>query len=99
MILFCIVFQVLGRYFCEDAATSSFISCFASAFISAGIIFYNLLELHSTLSEEDFCHKISFLNGFTQTSQPLNNQNLISVTKIFWPIFPKMPSENFLKKY
>ena len=61
--------------------------------------FYNFLELHSTLSEKDFCHKFSFFNRFTQTSHPLNNQNLLSVTKLFWPIFPKMPSEKFFKKY
>ena len=54
--LFYIVFQVLRRYFCEKlkgTATSSFISCFASVFISPDIIFYNFSELHSTLSEKD----------------------------------------------
>ena len=45
--------------------------------------FYNFLELHSTLSEKDFCRKFSFFNGFTQTPHPLNSQNLVSMTKVF----------------
>ena len=45
--------------------------------------FYNFLELHSTLSEKDFRHKFSFFNRFTQTSYPLNGQNLLSVIKVF----------------
>ena len=76
-------------------ATSSFISCFTSAFISADIIFYNFLELHSTLSEKDFCRKFSFFNGFTETPHHFNTQNLLSVTNAFLLIFPKMPSEFF----
>ena len=51
--------------------------------------FYNFLELHSTLSEKQFCHKSFFFNGFTQTSHPLNSQNLLSVTQRFWSVFPK----------
>ena len=31
------------------------------------LFFYNFLELHSTLSEKDFCCKFSSLKGFTQT--------------------------------
>ena len=61
--------------------------------------FYNFLELHLTLSEKDLCHKFLFFNGFTQTFHPLNSQNLLNVTKLFWPIFPKMSSENHLRKY
>ena len=45
--------------------------------------FYNFLELHSTLSEKDFRHKFSFFNRFTQTSYPLNGQNLLSGIKVF----------------
>ena len=45
--------------------------------------FYNFLELYSTLSEKDFCRKFSFFNRFTPTSQPLNRQNLLSMTKGF----------------
>ena len=45
--------------------------------------FYNFLELNSTLSAKDFRHKFSFINRFTQTSHPLNGQNLLSVTKDF----------------
>ena len=50
--------------------------------------FCNFLELHSTLSEKDFCYKFPFLNGFIQISTPPtpplpNSQNLLSVTKLF----------------
>ena len=49
--------------------------CFASAFISADIIFYNFLELfqHSTFS---------FLTDSLK-HHPFNGQNLLSVTKVF----------------
>ena len=30
------------------------------------LFFTNFLELHSILSEKDFCHKFYFFNGFTQ---------------------------------
>ena len=50
--------------------------------------FYNFLELHSTLSEKDFCPKFPFFNGFIQPppphpSHPINSQNLLSVIKVF----------------
>ena len=47
--------------------------------------FSRLFRLHSTLSEKDFRRKFSFLNRFTQlhTFDPLNGQNLLSVTKFF----------------
>ena len=48
------------------------------------LLFYSFLELHPTLSEKCFCHKFSFFNGFTQTSNPRNSKNLLSVTKLFW---------------
>ena len=47
------------------------------------MIFYNFLELHSTLSVNYFCQNFYFFNGFTQTIYPLNSQNLLSVTKVF----------------
>ena len=46
-------------------------------------LFYNFLELHWKLSENDFCHKLYFFNGFTQIPHPLNSQTLLSVTKVF----------------
>ena len=49
--------------------------------------------------KKDFCHKFSFFNRFTQTSHPLNSQNLLGITKRVCPIFPKMLSENFFKNY
>ena len=61
-------------------------------------IFYNFLELHSTLFEKDFCHNFSFFKGFTQTSHPLNSQNLLSVTNFFCQFSLKcLP--NFFFKY
>ena len=39
---------------------SSFISCFTSVLISVDIIFYNILELHSTLSEKEFRRDFPF---------------------------------------
>ena len=59
--------------------------------------FSGLFRLHSTLSEKDFRRKFSFLNRFTQLQvlDPLNGQNLLSVTKNFLSIFSKMPSETF----
>ena len=50
-----LLFQVLTRCFSgklKGTATSSFISCFTSAFMSAGIIIYNFLQLHLALSEK-----------------------------------------------
>ena len=59
--MFCIVFQVLKRYFCEQLDTSNqFLSChLVPVFISADIIFYNFLKIHSlTLSEKKFKSQI-----------------------------------------
>ena len=81
--MFYIVFQVFKVPLWWDTASSSFISCFTPGFTSADIIFYNLLELHSTLSDKDFCHKFSFFNRFTQNSHSLHSQNLLNVTKVF----------------
>ena len=49
--------------------------------------FSRLFRLHSTLSE----------NWFTQlhTFDPLNGQNLLSVTNVFLSVFSKMPSGTF----
>ena len=71
---------------------------FRISFFVSSNIFYNFLELHSTLFEKDFCHNFSFFNGFTQTSHPLNSQNLLSVTKSFCQFSLKcLP--NFFFKY
>ena len=53
-----------------DTATSSFIFSSFLVSISANIIF-DVLELHSRLSEKDLCQKFSFFNGFTQTPTPV----------------------------
>ena len=62
--------------------------------------FSRLFRLHSTLSKKDFRRKYSFLNRLTQlhTFDPLNDQNLLSVTNFFLSIFSKMPSETFFFK-
>ena len=65
-------------------------------FLYQQILFYDFLELHSTVSEKDFCHKISFFNGFTQTPHPLNSQNLLSITEVFCQ-FSQKCLLNFLK--
>ena len=72
-----------------NTVTSSFsFYCFTSVFIPADAIFYNFLELHSTLSETIFFHECSFLlTDSLNTSSPctpipqphpFNGQNLLS---------------------
>ena len=68
---------------------SSFLPCcFRWAFTSADIIFCNFFLTSFNIAwKKDFCHKFSFFNGFTQTHNPLNGQNLLSVTKRFCPYY------------
>ena len=99
--LYCI--SILRRYFCEklyDTATSSFISCFTSVLILVDIIFHNFFELYSTLSEKDFRRKFSLLNGFTHhhSPDPLNGQNLLSVTNFFCQFSLRCPLKHFSLK-
>ena len=66
--------------------------------MSADSIFYNFLELHSTLSKKDFVASISFFNRLTQNTHPLDSQNLLCVTKVFCQFSLKcLP--NFSLKY
>ena len=60
-------------------------------------LFYNFLELHSKLSENDFCHKLYFFNGFTQIPHPLNSQTLLSVTNVFCEFSLKCLPKYFYK--
>ena len=54
-------FEGTSHIFFYNTVTSSFSSyCFTSVFTSADVIFYNFLELHSTLSEIRFFHECSF---------------------------------------
>ena len=54
-----ILFQVLKLLLIKRCNYQFFISfCFLSAFTSTDIIFYNFLELHSTLSEKRFLSRI-----------------------------------------
>ena len=69
-----------------DTATSSFISCSTSVFISPDIIFYGFLGF-------------SFFNSFTQTIHPLNSQNLLSVTKVFCRFSLKCLLKYFFKNF
>ena len=68
-----------------------------SVLISVYIIFHNFLEIHSTLSENDFRPKFFFFNGFTQlhTPDPLNSQNLLGVTKVFFQSSLRCPLKYF----
>ena len=61
----------------QNAATISFISCcFMLDFISADTIFHYFLELHTTLPEKKI-----FVTNFPP--HPLNDQNSLSVKKVF----------------
>ena len=82
--LFYIIIQVLKKKsYIQGITTGYFISCcFTAAFTSEDIIFYSFSELDSELSKNDFCQKFYF-NGCTQTPHPLNDQNPLSVMKVF----------------
>ena len=83
--LFAVPQESLMIKFCQDAATSSFISCcFTSSFTSADAIFYSFLEICSILSEKKiFITSFPFFNRVAQTPHPINGQNLPSVAKVF----------------
>ena len=83
--LFYIVFQVLMVLLKNFVRYSHHIFLFLLAFTSAGITFLKFLELLSTISgKKYFRHKFSFFDLFAQTApHPLNDQNLVSVTKFF----------------
>ena len=68
--LFAVPQESLMIKFCQDAATSSFISCcFTSSFTSADTIFYSFLEICSILSEKKiFITSFPFL---TEWPKPL----------------------------
>ena len=52
------------------------------ALTSADIIFHNILELHSTLTDKKiFVTNFPFLTD--SLTHPLNDQNPLSVTKVF----------------
>ena len=62
---------------------------FLLAFTSADVIFHNFLELHSTLTEKkifvtNFPILTDSLNPPPPPRKPLNRQNPLSVTKVFW---------------
>ena len=59
---------------------------YISFYRSADIIFYNFLELHSTISEKRFSFLTDSLKP-TPTPHSLNNQNPLSVTKAFCRCF------------
>ena len=61
---------------------------FFLAFTSADIIFHNILELHSTLTDKKiFVTNFPFLTDSLTppppTPKPLNAQNQLNVTKVF----------------
>ena len=59
------------------------------AFTSADIIFYKLLELHTSLSEKKiFVTNFPFLTDSLKPPHPLTGQNPLSVTKVFLSMLP-----------
>ena len=75
---------------------SSFISCFTSFFISAEIIFLQLFRTSFNVIWKRFLLQIFLFKGFH--SNPLNSQNLLSVTKPFHQFSLKMSSEIYFLK-
>ena len=55
--------------------------CFTLAFIHHQISFLTTFQsfIQHYYLKKDLCHKISFFNGFTQPSHPLNGQNLLNM--------------------
>ena len=98
--LFYIKFQVLRRYFCEDTATSFFISCVTSVFISADIVFTTFYNFIQHYLEKIFVPNLPFSTDSPPHPKPhpLNGQNLLNVKKKSLSIFLKMPSQNFFFK-
>ena len=93
-------FYRFTRYFCErlwNTIINSFIFCFASVFISADIIFLQLFRTSFNIICKRFLRQIFLFLQIhpTPPPTPLNNKNLLSVTKKFLSIFKCLL--NFLK--
>ena len=83
---FYIVFQVLQvtHKHLRDKPPDPISCCFMLAFTSADIIFYKLLELHSSLSvKKIFVTNFPFLRDSLKDLHSPKSQNLLSVTKVF----------------
>ena len=52
-------------------------------FVVGDIVFYKILELHSTLPEKRFLSHFPFLTDLLKPPHPLSSQNLSSLTKFF----------------
>ena len=83
-VLHCISsFEGTSHKFFYNTATRSFSSyCFTSIFTSADVIFHNILEFHSTLSERRFFHKCFFYRRIHSTLPPPSLQCPISANLV-----------------
>ena len=101
--LFYILLQVLKVLLIKICKTQPpdllFLFVFISFYVSTvSIIFPKLLELHSTISEKCiFAINFPFLTDSLRHPQPLNSQNPLIVTKVFFWMLPKLAV--FKKKY
>ena len=83
---FYIVFQLLQvtHKHLWDKPPDPISRCFMLVFTSADIIFYKLLELHSSLSvKKIFVTNCPFLRDSLKHLHPPKSQNLLSVTTVF----------------
>ena len=84
-----ILYFKLSRYVLQKFLKYSQIFYFLVAFISFYLSRYPFSQIfrtsfNTTICRKDFCHNFFLnFNGFTQTLYPLNDQNLLSVTKVF----------------
>ena len=81
-ILHCISsFEDISHKILEDRATSS--SFVLQQLLQRDFSQFFRTSFNINYLKKDFCHKLSFFNGFTETPCPLKDQNPLSVTKVF----------------
>ena len=84
---FHIVFHVLKVHLINICKIEPPDLLFLFIFISFYIIRYHFSQIFKTsfniISKKYFCHEFSFLTDSLKPPQPLNGQNLLSVTKVF----------------
>ena len=78
---FYISVQLLKVLLIKSYKIQPYFLCFTLAFIHLQISFLTtfLNFIRHYYLKRGLCHKISFFNGFTQRSHPLNSQNLLSL--------------------
>ena len=82
------LFQVLKLLLIKICKIQLLDLLFLVVFISFYISRYHFSQILRTsfnnIWKKDFCHEFSFFIKFTQTPQPLNGQNPLSMTKVFY---------------